>query len=145
MINIFCHYVEKIQQNSLLHVKTSVQRRLDYCIVEALTARWRLLLHGGGSVCLANLAGLCLHSGDSWCPGVPSFGRGGSRATNFPVFNRVPFSSFSHLRYLLKFKCSALRCSLASTEFSSFNPIAAGLFLPNIRGGGVFRPPPFCP
>ena len=109
----------------------------------SITVQWRLLLHGGGSVCLANLAGLCLHSGDSWCPGVPSFGRGGSRATTFPVFNRVPFSSFSHLRYLLKFKCSALRCSLASTEFSSFNPIAAGLFLPNFRGGGVFRPPPY--
>ena len=108
----------------------------------SITVQWRLLLHGGGSVCLANLGGLCLHSGDSWCQGVPSLGRGGSHSTTFPVFNRVPFSSFSPPRYLLKFKCSALQCSLASTEFSSFNPIAAGLFLPNIKGGVVFYAPP---
>ena len=30
------------------------------------------LLHTWGSVCLANLGGLCLHSGDSWRLGVPS-------------------------------------------------------------------------
>ena len=64
--------------------------------------------------------------------------REGRKACN----NRVPFSSFSHLRYLQKFKCSALQCSLASTEFSSFNPIAAGLFLPKIKGGVVFSAPP---
>ena len=26
----------------------------------------------GGSVCLANLGGSCLHSGGSWRPGIPS-------------------------------------------------------------------------
>ena len=29
-------------------------------------------LHSGGSVCLANLGGSCLHSGGSWRPGDPS-------------------------------------------------------------------------
>ena len=30
------------------------------------------MLYSGGSVCLANLGGLCLHSGGSWRPGVSS-------------------------------------------------------------------------
>ena len=30
------------------------------------------LLHGGGSVCLENLGGSCLHGGGSWRPGVSS-------------------------------------------------------------------------
>ena len=30
----------------------------------------KVVLHSGGSVCLANLGGSCLHSGSSWRPGV---------------------------------------------------------------------------
>ena len=36
------------------------------------TVWWMLGLHSGGSVCLSNLGGSCLHSRGSWGPGVPS-------------------------------------------------------------------------
>ena len=45
--------------------KPRVIRKLCY-IAEAR------LLHSGGSVCLANLQGSCLHDGGSWRPMVPS-------------------------------------------------------------------------
>ena len=40
--------------------------------VETWSAKQRLGLHSRGLVCLANLGGLCLHSGGLWRPGVPS-------------------------------------------------------------------------
>ena len=70
--NLSCHCVEKFEKNLLfLNFKHKFKKPpvfhrhiMMYCACS--------LLLSGGSVCLANLGGSCLHSGGSWRPGVPS-------------------------------------------------------------------------
>ena len=60
-----------MKNNSLLHVKTKSYKEAVLFSGGSFTAYRRLLLHGGGSVYLANLGGSCLHGEGSWRPGVP--------------------------------------------------------------------------
>jgi len=64
--------MRNLKKKFLSHVKTKNYKETVRYSGGLFTAKRRLLLHGGGSVCLANLGGSCLHNGGSWRQGVPS-------------------------------------------------------------------------
>ena len=59
------------KKKSLLPVKTKNHKEALLDSGDSLTSYRRLLLYGGGKVCIANMGGSCLHGGGSWRPRVP--------------------------------------------------------------------------
>ena len=68
--NLSCHYVEK--KTVLFKLKTQFKKKPPVLHRQILMFCACSFLHSGGSVCLANMEGSCLHNGGSWRPGVPS-------------------------------------------------------------------------
>ena len=89
------------------------------------------LLPGGGSVCLANLGGSCLHRGGSRIPGVPSLAKGSIIffSVQWDLTNRDRFISlYLLISFIFKFSSSEPKYFFALLlDFLIFSDISASV------------------